>query len=967
MKVPATLSVSTNIRLEPKAQLASVSEAFFIDTKVSNNDGGRAEREGGARNSATVKLMHIEGTVVNLTPDAIVSAFRTDVIPGAQFLQNGILFDNKILRGNIVGRPNLRISSDPNNAASLTSFRLLDSGLLEATNITAINVSPSTDPVQGDADGFTFSRTNLIYNGSPQLTANISLKLPAGLGYFFGETNDSYSGVLESTLEQASVSLDGSLNPTSSINFTPPLPFDKDYYGLVEESKPLGITCSSIIWNRDSGEITPGAGVSGVERMVYLRKDELGALADAAELTLEDRVLRSNELFYQNARPAGLISFSADETNKSARFKGSTIVSTTSFRSHFPYDATITFEADSSFLILDDQPVLGSRLENTTQVTVPYARDCDEVVLLGCGEIGRANHSVNPVNGNTLITSDGGLWASGTPSTSAGARRNREISYLAALPGSENFTHETGDFMTQSRFFMAGHSFDAPTAADLDSGPAILMNSGFNIESTSMHRPGTPDYREGLADYPGMNYRASTESGITSTATLGGNTTIPFPLRDRSKYYIRYSGTSGIHEATPGEFPTPIVISGYPFLIDHFGLSFENSKVRDSTTSGSLTFPEPTDFVFRFDELRFDCLGLPKDTKPSSTIIVPQPASPTLTYWDADIVLKGLDFQTVRDSECNPASARAVVAMRAFASNISSPLHGSLGINPGGDIITPSTRLEPELTPAKGGLIAFALNAVDPDSPEILASGMQIEDDFHVPYQTGRIAGTLGDPNDPGVFSVTFPAVIGRDYKVIVQPVTSTDHKGPLSSSRAIKWSVGNLALPAETPWPARDLSETILARSFDPRIASTFLAGNTPEAAIRIGELDWSENIDPDGLIRTSFNFTRKKGSPEIESTNSFPLNTDYELEIYQNDQSQSIFPFVIYRYQVPNAKFPQVSNQVVQVSPLIDRVRKIEDTASNRVNLYEPFLRLANVPGEPVDSSTGYTKPIGLYARDT
>jgi len=286
-----------------------------------------------------------------------------------------------------------------------------------------------------------------------------------------------------------------------------------------------------------------------------------------------------------------------------------------------------------------------------------------------------------------------------------------------------------------------------------------------------------------------------------------------------------------------------------------------------------------------------------------------------------------------------------------------------------GENITP-TSLEPELTPARDDLFLFTFvdDVLTPIFSDKLAAGMQIQDDFYVPYQTGRIAGTLGNPADPGVFSVTFPAEMGPIYKVIVQPVTQTNHKGPLSSARTISWGLGNIAQPAETPWPARGPADTIRSRDFDARITADFIEGRTAEVGIRIGDLNWSDSIVPaEGTLGTNFNLTFSKDGPGIAPTNSFPLSVGYELEIFRDNQDQSIFPFVIYRYQVPSIKFPQVSNQVVQISPFIDRVRSIDDVANNRVNLYEPFLRLSNIPGQSVVPGRNYTKPIGLYARDT
>lgn len=72
-----------------------------------------------------------------------------------------------------------------------------------------------------------------------------------------------------------------------------------------------------------------------------------------------------------------------------------------------------------------------------------------------------------------------------------------------------------------------------------------------------------------------------------------------------------------------------------------------------------------------------------------------------------------------------------------------------------------------------------------------------------------------------------------------------------------------------------------------------------------------------------------------------------------YTNSQGESILPAVLYRFQVPSTALPQVSGDLVQVSP---RMREIAAVTTNVPNagiftrIDDPFIRLTalgQVPG--------------------
>ena len=75
-------------------------------------------------------------------------------------------------------------------------------------------------------------------------------------------------------------------------------------------------------------------------------------------------------------------------------------------------------------------------------------------------------------------------------------------------------------------------------------------------------------------------------------------------------------------------------------------------------------------------------------------------------------------------------------------------------------------------------------------------------------------------------------------------------------------------------------------------------------------------------------------------------------------------MLPCVVYRYQTPNALYPNATGDVVQVSPLIDRIRHRVVNAgqpNERISIEDPFVDA--VQAQPTVDRT----QIGLFLKDT
>ena len=80
----------------------------------------------------------------------------------------------------------------------------------------------------------------------------------------------------------------------------------------------------------------------------------------------------------------------------------------------------------------------------------------------------------------------------------------------------------------------------------------------------------------------------------------------------------------------------------------------------------------------------------------------------------------------------------------------------------------------------------------------------------------------------------------------------------------------------------------------------------------------------------------------------------------IFKDRHGASLFPCVLYRYQIANAAFPQVSGDLTQVSPLIKSMALTTPYAE----LTDPFF-CVRADADPINGPT--YGPAGLYLRDT
>lgn len=697
--VPSQRVVGLYVDLEPAAQLPTVTEEFLVRSNLLHIETANTTTYVNDNTNFTspgVPLLHFNGDLVaagtlavfQMTSLGSGSDSSDNLDTGGSHRQTA----PRVLTGQLKLNPEFFLGGViPINGVPLTA-RLYNDGRAEiASSYLDIAIPPdkTTAPAGGN---LTFARSKLRFSPAG-LASDIALNLPKGMAV--RDAVDAQSRVFSSSLTTAQAPLvPGFLTPIGPVVFTPV----NGAYAITEETKPFELFCTSISWAVATGVLTPGPTPGSFPRLRYVRHAEMEFL-NTSPLTADEKILRSNEGYFHHLQPTPLTdpTFSAD-TNGNALSHGSIAFNAGHFHTHFPYDTRVAWQQTGTLTFANDLPVPAtSSLADSGIITLPFARDCLPPEV-GCGTIDDALAKIDPGTAPLGFTADGGLAVAG-PLILNASRRDLVMGYIDALttdPATPVFAHDTSIFTTAS-FLSAGHFLSGQTyTGDPLDGPAALLNSGFAPTAPSTpERPATAAYSTGNADYPGLNYRVAQEpTPPTARSVLGGVTTPVYTLGPRSKYYLRQSGVTGIHEPAANPFTAPVEIYGYQFEFDQFALSFLSSQVHDSRTSGSLDIPDPATpsagFTVAFNPLLFSCLGAL-----TTATLDGGPFTHRLSYWNADIRALAASFTPKRGADCDPGAAFFTLGVEASASNIAEPLAGALLFHPNGDFVTAADPLAP--------------------------------------------------------------------------------------------------------------------------------------------------------------------------------------------------------------------------------------------------------------------------------
>lgn len=677
-RTPATVTGTAVLQLRPTIQLDS-RETYYATVTLSHRElpAPATPVVSNATNSATARLLHFSGRLDFGAVQTTIEEISGDPAPGSA-LEAGSPAPSVLCTPQIV----LGRLAPPNNNHTYSgalAVRLLPDGRAVYHNAAAtVPVTAPTTPDKDRENGVAFVRvaTTLSTTGA---SATIGVLTPAGMT--ITAAADSKIGL--AIFSVGARSLSSSLRPTdATLAYTPASPVH-----VAEETKPVQMAVSTITWVRAQGRLdlaTTGA-------TAYTQAAEMAQLA-AAPVPAAQKIKRSNERYF--AAVNGMLSSGAsihtNGANNGARLTAAFSFGAIDFRTHFPHDVRVV-SSGGRIAIAEDAispAAADSRMDGVVSVSLQYQQAC---VQGGCsGVVPRYGDFRLRPNGQQLrFTADGGFVAEGEFDTTypAGDRTNLlEWGYIGGTVSNPRYAHALQNRFTKGAFHATGHFLRGPAApADSSLAPGVVHHTGFHASNPAAapERPGSAAYQTGAADYAGINLRASQEATPRSARSIVANAATPaYPLKARSKYYVRRSGTAGIHDAaqTPGDF----VLYGFPVSFANFSFGFRETQNVSSATLGQIVVPYPSDFIQPFEELILTCLGDIKEAK------IPEKGERRkLTYWDAEF--QPYTFEIQKEDGCSPGG-NAILAMmiQAHAHHVPVPLEGKVGWYPNGDIVPKS-------------------------------------------------------------------------------------------------------------------------------------------------------------------------------------------------------------------------------------------------------------------------------------
>jgi len=539
---------------------------------------------------------------------------------------------------------------------------LLTNGTAEVQNGVVVNVQgPASDT--GSISNITFTRSGVTLSSTGAACAMI-VNYPIGFTTAFPSHLFRWS---VAAFPLSNVALNQSLDP---LNSTLTYPFR--VYG-VQENLAAWFDVPAIQWVVNSGKLVmhPTAALFTRQWEDDLLTANTALLNDA---TSARRV--SNDGYYRNVgiQSGGSLVVTAD-ANGVAQISAQLALNPPELRPHFPYsgdaDGQEIQTGPGGLLLIQDGVVLpGSSLPVVQPVPLSYARDCPDTNCNGT-PAGEATLPFTPAGNQLNFTADGGLLADGSVPPS-----NLTWGHVTA----GNYAQQA--YTIQDGWYEMAGTFLAGGASGLDSTElaAVLLFSGFGdgTDNSYLERPGDTNYPSGFADYAGLNFRAPS----TGASYIADQATGPYPLTARSKYYARYGGVSGIHEAAT--FPSSLTLYGYAFTFTTYRLSFLDSDVDQSRTDGSISFPtQPAGFLQEFSDMILSCQG-----GLESAAVPPNSGVKHLNYWDVNFTPLSIQFQPGTNDPCGTGKRWLVLGVQTTLPFIPQALQASLGFQPNGNLVT---------------------------------------------------------------------------------------------------------------------------------------------------------------------------------------------------------------------------------------------------------------------------------------
>jgi hypothetical protein len=198
----------------------------------------------------------------------------------------------------------------------------------------------------------------------------------------------------------------------------------------------------------------------------------------------------------------------------------------------------------------------------------------------------------------------------------------------------------------------------------------------------------------------------------------------------------------------------------------------------------------------------------------------------------------------------------------------------------------------------------LSLQLATPIPQTLVLNGQTNTYDFY-----GFVSPRLGPGFGPGPqFAVPCSIELGNTYTVFLKAVAKDGTVSDMSNIEQFTWNPANTNFPLCTiPWPARGL----------PPINPNFAAG-LGASYVQSSRANFTGAVVTVGAtIFTSQGAAGVADRPQWLSGAVNPMSL-----LFTNASGEGVFPLALYRYQVPNARFTNVSGDVIQVSPLMENI---------------------------------------------
>jgi hypothetical protein len=174
--------------------------------------------------------------------------------------------------------------------------------------------------------------------------------------------------------------------------------------------------------------------------------------------------------------------------------------------------------------------------------------------------------------------------------------------------------------------------------------------------------------------------------------------------------------------------------------------------------------------------------------------------------------------------------------------------------------------------------------------------------------------------------SVELPCSIGDVSRVMIRAVGKGDFNnrcvGPLSNGEEFSWTGSVASTAVDVPWPARPLPPKDSAAF--PGLTPVWL--NPKRATLGVGlPIGQFTMSDRTWLTPPALGPNNEVPQTIIPATGSVASTLRKNADLAAKESGPfagSLLPCVLFRYQVPNTKYPAVSGDVVQVSPMLEDI---------------------------------------------